>query len=60
MTEKIHNLLQITVFLLQKNGKYSDGYIYEFEGKVPVCVLDNYLIELEEVFGDLEGFGKRK
>ena len=50
----------ITVFLLQKTGKFSDGYLYEFEGKVPVFVLDNFLVDLEEVFESLEDFRKIK
>ena len=40
----------ITVFILQKNGKFSDGYVYEFKGKIPVHVLDNQLIDIEDVF----------
>jgi len=39
----------ITVFLLQKNGKY-EGKLYEFNGKVPVHVFDNYLIDLDDIF----------
>ena len=30
----------ITVFLLQENGRYGDGNLYEFEGKAPVRVLN--------------------
>ena len=40
----------ITVFILQKNGKFSDGYVYEFKGKIPVHVLDNQLIDIDDVF----------
>ena len=40
----------ITVFLLQKNGRFSDGFLYEFKGKVPVHVLHNCLIDLNDVF----------
>ena len=39
----------ITVFLLQKNGKY-EGFLYEFKGKAPVHVLDNHLLDLEDIF----------
>ena len=40
----------INIFLLQENGKYNEGIIYEFEGKVPVHVFDNYLIDLNDIF----------
>jgi len=39
----------ITVFLLQ-DGKYDAGTLYELEGKVPVHIFDNYLIDLDEIF----------
>ena len=40
----------INVFLLQENGKYDDGVIYERVGKVPVHIFDNYLIDLQDIF----------
>jgi len=40
----------ITVFLLQENGKYDAGTTYELEGKVPVSIFDNYLIDLKDIF----------
>jgi Uma2 family endonuclease len=40
----------ITVFLLQEDGKYDNGTVYEFEGKVPVHIFDNYLIDLNDIF----------
>ena len=40
----------IHVFLLQDNGKYDDGSLYELEGKVPVRVFDDSLIDLEDIF----------
>jgi Uma2 family endonuclease len=40
----------VTVFLLQENGKYNSGTIYEYEGKVPVYVFDNSLIDLKDIF----------
>jgi len=40
----------INVFLLQDNGKYDDGTIYEFEAKVPVYIFDNHLIDLKDIF----------
>ena len=40
----------ITVFLLQKDGKYNAGTIYELKGKVPVHIFDNYLIDLNDIF----------
>ena len=40
----------VNVFLLQENGKYDDGIIYEFEGKIPIRIFDNYLIDLQDIF----------
>ena len=40
----------ITVFLLQSDGRYDAGTVYELEGKVPVYVFDNYLIDLDDIF----------
>ena len=40
----------ITVFLLQEDGKYNDGTLYEREGKVPVYIFNNYLIDLNNIF----------
>jgi len=40
----------VHVFLLQDNGKYDEGYVYEREGKVPVHVFDGYLIDFNEIF----------
>jgi Uma2 family endonuclease len=40
----------INVFLLQENGKYDAGAIYELKGKVPVHIFDNYLIDLDDIF----------
>ena len=41
----------INVFLLQENGKYDSGTMYELEGKVPVHIFGNYLIDLQDIFG---------
>ena len=40
----------INVFLLQDDGKYNDGVIYEFETKVPVHIFNDYEIDLNEIF----------
>jgi Uma2 family endonuclease len=40
----------VTVFLLQEDGKYDAGTIYEWKGKVPVNIFDNYLIDLNDIF----------
>jgi Uma2 family endonuclease len=40
----------INVFLLQEDGRYDEGKIYELKGKVPVHVFDNYLIDLDDIF----------
>jgi Uma2 family endonuclease len=42
----------IQVFLLQENGKYDDGTIYERKGKVPVHIFDDYTIEFDDIFGN--------
>jgi Uma2 family endonuclease len=41
----------IQVFLLQDDGKYDAGVMYEFEGQVPVYIFDNYPIDLNDIFG---------
>jgi len=41
----------ITVFLLQKNGKYDEGITYEWDAKVPVHIFNDHLIDLEDIFG---------
>lgn len=40
----------ITIFLLQKNGKYDNGTTYVFEGKVPVAIFNGLEIDLKELF----------
>ena len=40
----------INVFLLQENGKYDDGTVYEFKGKVPVYVFGNCPIDMDDIF----------
>jgi Uma2 family endonuclease len=40
----------ITVFIRQDDGKYDAGTVYEFGGKVPVYVFDNYPIDLDDIF----------
>jgi len=40
----------IHVFLLQENGKYDEGIIYEREDKVPVHIFNNYLIDFNDIF----------
>ena len=40
----------VHVFLLQDNGKYDEGIVYERVGKVPVHIFDNYLIDLDDIF----------
>ena len=42
----------ITVFLLQKNGKYNEGITYGYEGKVPISIFKGLKIDLKELFGD--------
>ena len=40
----------ILSFILQEDGKYDAGTIYEFEGKIPVYIFDNYQIDLNDIF----------
>ena len=40
----------VTVFLLQDDGKYDAGTVYELEGKVPVHVFDDHSIDLDDIF----------
>ena len=40
----------VHAFVLQSDGKYDAGSIYEREGKVPVHVFDNYPIDLGDIF----------
>ena len=40
----------INVFLLQENGKYDNGTLYELKGKVPIHTFDNHLIDLDDIF----------
>jgi len=43
----------LTVFLLQEDGKYDAGTLYEFEKagkKVPVHVFKDYMIDLNDIF----------
>jgi len=40
----------VHVFLLQEDGKYDAGILYEFKGKVPVHIFDDYLIDMNDIF----------
>jgi len=40
----------INVFILQEDGKYDAGTLYESEGKVPVHIFDDYLIDMNDIF----------
>ena len=42
----------IQVFLLQENGKYNDGTLYERKGNVPVHVFNDCTVDIEDVFGN--------
>ena len=37
-------------FLLQDNGKYNNGTVYELAGKIPVHLFDDYPIDLDDIF----------
>jgi len=40
----------IHTFILQSDGKYDAGNIYEREGQVPVHIFNNHLIDLDDIF----------
>ena len=40
----------VLVFILQENGKYDAGTLYESVGKVPVHIFDNCTIDLGDIF----------
>jgi Uma2 family endonuclease len=40
----------VSVFILQENGKYDEGTLYERSGKIPVYIFNNYLIDLDDIF----------
>ena len=40
----------VNVFLLQETGKYNQGTTYEWEGKIPVHVFEDYPIDLKDIF----------
>ena len=40
----------INVFLLQEDGKYNDGVLYELKGAVPVYIFNQYPIDLDDIF----------
>jgi len=41
----------IQVFLLQNDGKYDAGFVYERVTKVPVHIFEGYSIDLQDIFG---------
>ena len=40
----------IQVFLLQGDGKYDTGTLYELAGKVPISIFNNHLIDMDDIF----------
>ena len=40
----------VHVFILQEDGKYDAGTLYDWEGKVPVHIFDNYPIDWRDIF----------
>ncbi|MDR0811930.1 MAG: Uma2 family endonuclease [Paludibacter sp.] len=43
----------VTVFLLQENGKYDNGTVYEDEmDKIPVYIFDGLIIDWQDIFDD--------
>ncbi len=48
----IPNANEVAVFLLQSNGKYDNGTVYELGQKVPVHTLKGLTIDLNELFSE--------
>ena len=44
----------IHAFLLQDNGKYDTGKMYERKGKIPVHIFNGYLIDLADIFSEIK------
>ncbi|MDR2231519.1 MAG: Uma2 family endonuclease [Tannerella sp.] len=40
----------VVVYLLQEDGKYNEGTVYEFGGSIPVHVFDDYPIDWNDIF----------
>jgi len=40
----------VNVFILQSDGKYDAGKVYERAGKIPVHIFDGYLIDYDDIF----------
>jgi len=40
----------INVYILQQNGKYDEGTTYEWEGKIPISIFNNYSIDFNDIF----------
>jgi len=41
----------IQIFLLQEDGKYNAGAMYEWGGQIPVHTFNNHPIDFEDIFG---------
>jgi len=41
----------IQVFLLQEDGKYDEGTMYEWGGQIPVHIFNDYPIDFDDIFG---------
>ena len=40
----------ITVYVMQENGEYNDGEVYQTGKKVPVHIFDGHLIDINHIF----------
>ena len=40
----------VNTFILNENGKYDDGKVYETQDKIPVHIFDNALIDVKDIF----------
>jgi len=40
----------VNVFILQDDGKYNDGHVYEDDGKIPIHIFDGYSMEWKDIF----------
>ena len=40
----------VNVYLLQEDGKYNNGILYESEKKIPIHIFDNYFVNMDDIF----------
>jgi len=40
----------VTAYVMQDNGEYDDGEVYQTGEKIPVHIFDGHLIEMSDIF----------